>query len=82
MNLAPEDERVLRMFLETLADAGDYAGAVRTYENFVAALLRELGNSAFRVDAAPRSNDPFANWLPVDFGERTGSREKSVARSA
>ncbi len=43
MGLAPEDERILRTFLELLADAGDCAGAIRAYENFAAALKRELG---------------------------------------
>jgi DNA-binding SARP family transcriptional activator len=43
MGLAPEDERILRTFLELLADEGDCVGAIRAYENFAAALKRELG---------------------------------------
>jgi DNA-binding SARP family transcriptional activator len=43
MDLAPEDERVLRTFLELLSDAGDCGGAIRAYETFAAALMRDLG---------------------------------------
>ena len=40
--LAPDDECILRTHLELLSDAGDSAGAVRAYENFVNSLRREL----------------------------------------
>jgi DNA-binding SARP family transcriptional activator len=40
--LAPDDESLLRRHLELLSDAGDTAGAVRAYENFVTNLRREL----------------------------------------
>jgi DNA-binding SARP family transcriptional activator len=43
MDIAPEDERILRTFLELLADAGDRDGAIRAYEDFAAALNRDLG---------------------------------------
>ena len=82
-NLAPEDERVLRTFLELLADEGDCAGAVRTYEIFAAALMRELGipPSALTQRLAATIRSKLAPWSGPG-GERIGSLKKPVAHSA
>ena|SRR5437762_11873505 len=57
--LAPDDECLLRTHLELLSDAGDSAGAVRAYENFVTNLRRELAvapsDATQRLGAAIRA---------------------------